>query len=473
VNHDLDLLSMANSPSGELWFTGGNGIFRFSSAAFKQNQGSQETPLDYAWFGKADGMTSTQCSIGAPNMALAPDGKLWVATVQGLAMLVLSFDSAKPPLFVEDVTVGRTRRPAGRELVLPPGTHHVELRFDSISLASPEKIRFQYRMDGVDPVWLDADNARTAVYTNIPVGTHAFRIRACNSNGVWDRSGISFPVTQRPYFYQTAWFHLVAVTASVVILTGAYRFRLHQIRAQMNARLDERVLERTRVARDLHDTLLQSFHGLLMRFQAVANLLPTGEPKQKLDDAIDQAAQSITEARDAVQGLRSSTTVTNDLACAITTLGTELAGSESNPNAAEFHVEVQGTPRDLYPILRDEVYCITGEALRNAFRHAQAQRIEVAIRYDERQLRLRVRDDGKGIDVKYLDEQGRAGHYGLRGMRERAKLMGGKLAVWSEFDSGTQVELSVPASRAYEIPPARRRWWLAEKFSGGDTGLKS
>ena len=208
--------------------------------------------------------------------------------------------------------------------MLPPGTHHVELRFDSISLAWPEKIRFQYRMDDVDPVWLEADNSLTAVYTNIPVGTHAFRIRACNSDGVWDRSGISFPVTQKPYFYETGWFRLVAVMAFVLTLTGAYRLRLHQIRAQMNARLDERVLERTRVARDLHDTLLQSFHGLLLRFQAASEPAPDAPAKRKqtLDDAIDQAAQAITEGRDAVQGLRSSTVVTNDLACAIATLGT-------------------------------------------------------------------------------------------------------------------------------------------------------
>jgi signal transduction histidine kinase len=161
--------------------------------------------------------------------------------------------------------------------------------------------------------------------------------------------------------------------------------------------------------------------------------------------------------------------VTNDLASAITALGTELARSELNPSAAEFLVEVEGAPRDLHPILRDEVYRIAGEALRNAFHHAQAQRIEVEIRYDKRQLRLRVRDDGKGIDPKLLNDDGRAGHYGLRGMRERAKLMGGKLAVWSELDSGTEVELRIPSSRAYEIPPARRRWWLAEKFSGRDT----
>ena len=197
------------------------------------------------------------------------------------------------------------------------------------------------------------------------------------------------------------------------------------------------------------------------------------EAKQSFESAIDQAAAAITEGRDAVQGLRSSTTVTNDLACAITTLGAELAGHESNPNAAEFHVEVEGTPRDLHPILRDEVYRIAGEAMRNAFKHAQAQRIEVEIRYDERQLRLRVRDDGKGIDPKHLNEEGRAGHYGLRGMRERAKLMGGKMTVWSEMEAGTEVELRIPASRAYETAPGRRRSWLAEKLSGKETEIKS
>ena len=159
----------------------------------------------------------------------------------------------------------------------------------------------------------------------------------------------------------------------------------------------------------------------------------------------------------------------NDLANAINTLGEELAKSEINQNSAVFHVEVEGTPQNLHPILRDEVYRIAGEALRNALKHAQAQRIEVEIRYDKRQFGLRVRDDGKGIDPKHLNEDGRAGHYGLEGMRERANLMGGKLAVWSELDSGTEVELRIPASRAYKISSARRRWWLAEKFSGRNT----
>jgi signal transduction histidine kinase len=405
-------------------------------------------------------MTSTQCSIGTPNMALAADGKLWVATVQGLAMLDLQhlpFDTAKSRVFVEDVTVGRTRRPAGRELLLPPGTHHVELRFDSISLASAEKIRFQYRMDDVDPVWLDADNSLTAVYTNIPIGTHAFRIRASNSDGVWNRSGISFAVTQKPYFYQTWWFLALCIGAFLGLLWALYHSRVRRLHQKFAMVVEARVDERTRIARELHDTVLQSLHGLLMSFQRAANLLPDRpvDAKQRLEGAIDQAAQAITEGREAVQGLRSSTVVTNDLALAIQTLGEELAGQQTSPNAPLFDVAVQGTPRDLNPILRDDVYRIAGEALRNAFHHAQARRIEVEIQYDKGHLRLRVRDDGKGVDSGVFTE-GRSGHWGLQGMRERAKLLGGQLEVWSELDSGTEIQLSIPASIAYLSSPPRQ-----------------
>ena len=209
--------------------------------------------------------------------------------------------------------------------------------------------------------------------------------------------------------------------------------------------------ERTRIARELHDTVLQTLHGLLMSFQRAANLLPERpvEAKQRLEGAIDQAAQAITEGRDAVQGLRSSTVVTNDLALAIQTLGEELAAKQTTQNPPLFNVAVEGTLRDLNPILRDDVYRIAGEALRNAFHHAQARRIEVDIQYDERQLRLRVRDDGKGISAQLLSNKGRSGHWGLQGMRERAKLVGGHLEIWSELDSGTEIELSIPASIAY------------------------
>jgi PAS domain S-box-containing protein len=223
------------------------------------------------------------------------------------------------------------------------------------------------------------------------------------------------------------------------------------------ALLEERVRERTRIARELHDTLLQSFHGLLLKFQVASDLfsMRPDDAKQILDGAIDEAAQAITEGRDAIQGLRSSPVETNDLDAAIRTLGEELAADQSNPSSAVFQVAVVGTPQELSPRLRDEVYSIAAEGLRNAFRHAEARQIEVEIRYDEPQFRLRVRDDGRGIDPKVLAEGERAGHWGLHGMRERAKLVGGNLSVRSELGSGTEIELSTPASAAYAASPGR------------------
>jgi signal transduction histidine kinase len=237
---------------------------------------------------------------------------------------------------------------------------------------------------------------------------------------------------------------------------GRYRAR------GFNARLEERVAERARIARDLHDTLLQSFQGLLFRFQAVYELFPTRptDARQMLDSAIDQTAQAITEARDAVQGLRASTIENNDLAQAITNLGEKLAANASSHTAAGLRVEVEGRPRTMHPIVCEEIYRIAGEALRNAFQHAEAKQIEVEIRYDERQLRLRVRDDGKGIDPSLLTGEGRAGHFGLHGMRERAKLVGGKLTVWTAPDAGTEVELRIPASHAYTEAYSHWRSWF-------------
>ena len=230
--------------------------------------------------------------------------------------------------------------------------------------------------------------------------------------------------------------------------------------------VEARVNERTRIARELHDTLLQSFHGLLLRFQAASNLLPTrpDEAKHRLDTAIDRAAQAITEGRDAVHELRSSAALTPDLPVAISALGEDLAADQAGKDLAECRVQVEGKARNLDPILRDEVYRIAAEAMRNAFRYAEARRIEVEIHYDERQLRVRVRDDGKGIDPKFLGEQQRAGHWGLNGMRERAKAVGGNLTVWSEIDSGSEIEVTVPASIAYDKSGTHRSWWSGKLF---------
>jgi PAS domain S-box-containing protein len=215
--------------------------------------------------------------------------------------------------------------------------------------------------------------------------------------------------------------------------------------------LEARVNERTRIARELHDTLLQSFHGLLLRFQTVYTILPSraDEAREKLGEAINAATQAMIEGRDAVQALRSSMAETNDLAAAIKIVGEELMARESDSISPTVHVEIEGKPRNLHPLRRDEAHRIAVEALGNAFRHAQARNIEVEIRYEEKQFRLRIRDDGKGIDPEVLSAGRRKGHFGLHGMKERAEVADGKLEVWSREGSGTEIELTIPASSAY------------------------
>jgi len=431
-------------------------------------------------FDASDGVRTSGIASGyQPAVTKSRDGRIWFLPRDGVSVIDprhLPSNKLPPPVHVVQITADRktydTASAVNGRLPLPALIRDLEIEYTALSLVAPEKVRFRYKLEGRDRDWQDGGNRRQVFYNDLPPRNYRFRVIACNNSGVWNEAGTFLDFSVAPAYYQTLWFRVCCVFAFLALLAGLYWLRVRQLAGQFNLRLEERVNERTRIARDLHDTLLQSFHGLLLRFQTVSNLLSAGEPKQKLDDAIDQAAQAITEGRDAVQALRSSATVTNDLACTITTLGQELAVGESNPNAAEFHVEVEGTTRDLHPILRDEVYRIAGEAVRNAFKHAEAKRIEVEIRYDERQLRVRVRDDGKGIDAKHLDEQGRGGHYGLPGMRERAKLMGGKLTVWSELNVGTEVELRIPASRAFDKPSARRRSWLAEKFSGKEKEMK-
>jgi signal transduction histidine kinase len=246
--------------------------------------------------------------------------------------------------------------------------------------------------------------------------------------------------------------HELKITGNdeLTVVGRAFNHAARQLHNQFEMTLEARVSERTRIARELHDTLLQSFHGLLLRFQTVSELLPERpvEAKENLGSAIEQAAEAITEGRDAVQGLRDSTIQTNDLALAISTLGEELSADSRNHQPL-FRVAVEGESRNLHPIVRDEIYKIAAEAVRNAFRHAEARQVEVEIRYDTEQFRLRVRDDGKGIDAAILSHQGKERHFGLPGMRERATIMAAKLTVWSEADAGTEVELRIPADAAY------------------------
>jgi signal transduction histidine kinase len=255
-------------------------------------------------------------------------------------------------------------------------------------------------------------------------------------------------------------FETAIVVSAIALLWVAYQQRIRQVARQFNRTLEARVSEWTRIARDLHDTLLQSLQGLLLRFQSASNLLPArpDEAKERLDHALDQAEAAITEGRDAVRGLRASTVTVNDLANSIAAVGAELTSDPPAVAAPTIDVEVEGSSRDLNPVVREEAYRIAGEALRNAFKHAQARRIRVIIHYEARHFRVTVRDDGKGIDQETVRRQQVAGHFGLPGLGERAAIVGGRLDVRSAADSGTEIELSVPGAIAYGAVARRSLW---------------
>jgi signal transduction histidine kinase len=264
-----------------------------------------------------------------------------------------------------------------------------------------------------------------------------------------------------PQLSETWWFRVLGLCLIAAAIFGAFRYRIARLHAAINLRVEERLAERTRIARELHDTLLQSFQGLMLRLQVVDDLLPPGKAKEQLEQSLERADQAIAEGRSAVYDLRSSATNTNDLAHAVRALGDELATQDS----AAFQLVVEGPTRDFHPIVRDELYRITREALRNAFIHAAAHHIEIEITYGERAFRLRIRDDGQGIPPEML-EAGRPGHYGLSGMRERAQQIGAKLEIWSGAKAGTEIDLSIAGSIAYRASTGRPLFRLFRKKAG-------
>ena len=464
------IVGMAEDKSGRFWIATSDHVLRVPRD--KLLSGVVKA-VDVREYDQADGLESTEGVKRSQSVVSDSAGRIWFSLRSGLSVVDSSqiMDYSAPALpHIEAITADNNPVNLASSVRIPPSPRRITFEYTGLSLAVPGRVRFRYFLEGFDRSWSEPVATREAVYTNLGAHSYRFRVVASNSEGLWSESEAAVGFEVEPTVWQTWWFRTSSAALILLLVWCVYHYRLRQHAKEFNIRLEERVDERTRVARELHDTLLQSFQGLLLRFQTASNLLPTRpqEAKQRLDSAIDFAAQAITEGRGAVQGLRDSTTLTNDLPAALSTLGGELAAEEAK-NPPVFEVDVEGEPRDLHPILRDEVYRIAGEALRNAFRHAQASRIEAEIHYDAQELRLRIRDDGEGIPAHLAGGDGPARHFGLRGMRERAKLIGGQLEMWSSVDSGTEIELTIPASIAYVKSATQSRFWFSRK----GTGVKS
>jgi ligand-binding sensor domain-containing protein/signal transduction histidine kinase len=417
-------------------------------------------------FDTADGIRPVATLKGfRPAVTKSSDGRIWFLngdTVSVIDPSRIGNNTLPPPVHVEQIAADGKTYDVMHGLRLPPLVRDVSIDYTALSFIAPEKIRFKYKLEGQDNDWKEVVNERKVQYSNLPPGEYRFRVIACNNSGVWNDIGDTLDFSIAPAYFQTNWFRASLVAAFFVALWALYRLRLHRLTREFNAHLEGQVDERVRVARDLHDTLLQSFQGLIVVFQAARNLLPgrADQAADVLDDGLRQAADAIVEGRNAIQNLRVNPSMDRDLESLLTAAGRELARSpEAEGSVPAFRVLVEGSRQPLAPLLQDEIYRIGREMLRNAFQHAQAGRIEAEIRYDRRMFRLRIRDDGKGIDSSVLQQGAHRGHWGLRGMHERAKGMGGRLKIWSEPGAGTEAELTVPARSAYAKVRKNDGWW--------------
>src|ERR1035438_1491296 len=317
----------------------------------------------------------------------------------------LAKKAAPPPVHIESVIADHKTYSLKRGVRLPALTRDLEIDYTALSLGAPQKVYFRYRLEGRESDWQQPGTRRQAYYTDLRPGSYTFRVIACNSDGVWNDAGDTLAFSIDSAYYQTNWFRAALVAAFFVGLWALYRLRLHQIGREFNANLEGRVDERVRVARDLHDTLLQSFQGLMPVFQTARNLLPgqSDRAAEVLDEGLHDATDAIVEGRNAIQNLRAKPSLDFDLVSLLSAAGQELAQSpEAEGSAPAFRVVVEGQRLPLAPLLRDEIYRIAREVLRNAFRHAHAGQIEAEVRYDSGMFRLRIRDDGKGIDPSVL-----------------------------------------------------------------------
>ena len=453
---------LISDDAGNLWLYAQCGLIKIGNDQMQLWWEHPDGKLKLRVFDTFDGV---QPGLGYfNNSTKTPDGRLWFANgnvVQVIDPAHMPENTVPPPVDISALVADHKAYALGPAIRLPPLTRDLEIDYTALSYVVPQKVLFRYMLEGQDAGWQDPGTRRQAFYNDLRPDHYRFRVIACNNDGVWNEAGASVDFYILPAYYQTAWFRLACAAAVLLLLWAAYQLRVQQLKRRLAVGLEARVNERTRIARDLHDTLLQSFQGLMLRLQLVEDLLPEGKAKNQLEQTLQRADQAIAEGRRAVYDLRSSTAAPTDLAQAVRSLGEEFA----TENSAAFHLVVEGAARDLNPIIRDELCLITREALRNAFSHARAHHIEAEITYGERAFRLRIRDDGEGIPTQILEE-GRPGHYGLSGMRERAKQVGGKLDFWSRAGAGTEIELSIPGSIAYRTSVARPLFSFVRKKAG-------
>ena len=440
------ILGVAEDGMGSLWFTTPDHVLRVNQERLIIGLLSD---TDVQSFGIGDGLQAVE-GVGRDRTVVAdPQGRIWISLKSGLSManpIVTAENSAPATVRIESISAGGLQLNAQNPSKIPSRIQGITLNYGSTNLSVTERIRFRYKLDGSDQSWSDTVASRQVVYKNLGPGTYLFRIVASNSLGLWNGPETSVPFVIEPAFWQTWWFRMACLAGFCLAILTIYRLRTHQLTKQLTVRFQERLAERTRVAQELHDTLLQGVLSASLQLDVAEDQLPEDSPAKPLLKRVLQLMSTVTEqGRNTLRGLRTTETDNQSLETAFSRLRQEFPLD----NKTDFRVIADSVKRPLRPIIRDEVYRIGREALVNAFMHASANRIEVEVEYASRHLRVLVRDDGIGIDPHVL-HSGREDHWGLVGIKERSKRIGANLRLWSRTGSGTEVELTVPGSIAFE-----------------------
>jgi signal transduction histidine kinase/ligand-binding sensor domain-containing protein len=434
---------IVEAQNGDLWLNSANGIAHVPVSELEAGLAQPKYPIRAKLIREGD-FASADAPQSVFNYldtaARDSDGRLWFTTPNGVVHLDPERGvAAVPAPIVKIRSMVADGQPINDKRVLAAATRTLEIQYFGVNLTAPENVVYRYRLEGLDESWWEAGRRTEAIYTRLPPGTYTFSVMASNGDGVWTTPVTSAPLTVPPSFYETRWFAVAMVGLAGLIVGLVHRVRVQQISRVMSARFDERLAERTRVARELHDTLLQTVHGSkLVADRALRDTADHDRLVRALEQLSGWLGQAATEGRATLQALRASTTDSSDLAEAFRRAIDECRSNSS----VDTPFSVQGRERVLHSMVRDEVYRIGYEAIRNACRHAQGSRIEVALEYGH-DLMLRVSDNGVGIAAAVI-ESGKEGHFGLRGMRERAERIGAKFTLVSAPGTGTVVTLIVP-----------------------------
>ncbi len=424
---------------GYLWLSSQSGIFRVSLAQLNAYNPSHRMTVDA--YGTADGMNIRECSgSGHPAAWKLADGSLWFATLDGVSFIDPAHaaeNRVPPPVVIEKVLVDDQARGLDQELTIQPGANRLEFQYAGLSFVAPQKVRYRYQLKGFDHGWIEAGSRRAAFYTNLPPGRYRFAVMAANNDGVWNTAGASFALRLLPHFYQTWWFYSALALAGLLLGYLVYRWRVLQVEAQWGAVL----AERGRLAREIHDTLAQGFVGISVQLELVARLLATSREAalQQLDQARALVRASLAEARTSIWDLRSENAGAEDLPGRLRQSCNRIASG----SPSKVYLQVKGTYRPVTPKTEEELLRIGQEAVANAVRHAEATRIDVQLIYEAARVSLQVADDGRGFEPS-PERSGPEGHYGIKGMHERAEEIDAALVLESTPGGGTRISVEAP-----------------------------